>query len=167
MTGGFFGGLRKIIDSGAEYLQHQQFLERLRGMQFEDAKHQLTTYVRGMPDATFNGLKVALGFLGRSSRDPIRRAMFEALLRSLDNTRTPPGVSLNAVAAAAPLGVTQPQSFAEDLTLVAAWYDLPISFPPCSSPDTHAGSLPGVLCARSANERPGSAGRPTARSQRR
>jgi hypothetical protein len=126
MAGGLFQGLSKLLDAGASYLQHQQFVERLRGMQLEDAKTQLATYVSGMPDVGYNGLRLALTLLARNSNDPGTKKLLNGLLESLDAARegampestseTPPASRL--------VDSLPSRSFDDDLSLVAGWYDL-------------------------------------------
>ena len=128
MAGGVFDGLGKLLSAGNAYLQqHQQFLDRLRGLQLEDAKAQLAGYVRGMPDARFNGLKLALTFVARKSQDPGTTALLQTLLRSLDALREGRATPASAVSTPrlnAALSDTSPvPSFDDDLTMVAGWHD--------------------------------------------
>jgi hypothetical protein len=115
-----------LLDAGATYLQHQQFVERLRGMQLEDARTLLATYVGGMPDVGFNGLKLALTLLARNSNDPATRTLLNGLLDSLDAVREgekpeSPGETLPA----SRLVDTPPtRSFDDDLSLMAGWVEL-------------------------------------------
>ena len=92
MPGGVFEGFGKLLSAGNTYFpQHQQFVDRLRGLQLEDAKAQLATCVRGMPDARFNGLKLALTFVAR--KDPATGILMQVLLRSLDALRESPAAA--------------------------------------------------------------------------
>jgi hypothetical protein len=126
MAGGLFHGLSKLLDAGASYLQHQQFVERLRGMQLEDAKIQLATYVSGMSDVGYNGLKLALTLLARNSNEPGTSKLLNGLLDSLDAAREgSASKSTDETTLAARLVDTPPaRSFDDDLTRVAGWYEL-------------------------------------------
>lgn len=128
MAGGLFQGLSKLLDAGATALQHKQFVERLRGMKLEDAKAQLTAYVRGMPDAGFNGLKLALALLARNTKDLGTSTLLKGLLESLDAAR---GAQTSAASAATATAVqhlvnSRPaQSFEDDLAMVGGtWHEL-------------------------------------------
>jgi hypothetical protein len=128
MAGGVFEGLGKLLSAGNAYLQqHQHFIDRLRGLQLDDARAQLTAYVRGMPDARFNGLKLALTFVARTSQDVATSRLLQGLLRSLDAVRAgraaeeppePPALGPPPL-----VDVARAPSFDDDLTMVAGWHD--------------------------------------------
>jgi hypothetical protein len=124
MAGGVFEGLGKLLSAGNAYLQqHQQFIDRLRGLQLDDAKAQLTAHVRGMPDARFNGLKLALAFVARTSQDATTSRLLQGLLRSLDAVREGGAADLPAAIAPPLPDTSRAPSFDDDLTMVAAWHD--------------------------------------------
>ena len=126
MAGGLFQGLSKLLDAGATYLQHQQFAERLRGMQLEEAKGQLATYIGGMSDAGFNGLKLALALLAKNTKEPGTSKLLNGLLESLDAARQNLAQGIpSETATPVPLVDTAPaRSFDDDLALVAGWHEL-------------------------------------------
>jgi nucleoside 2-deoxyribosyltransferase len=123
MPEGLFQNLGKLWNAGATYVQHQQFIERLRGMRLEDAKAQLVAYVRDMPAAGFNGLKAALTLVSQASKDPKTTLLVKGLLESLDEVRTGRPATLAEKAATAQL-VTPVRTFEEDHALVSGWYGL-------------------------------------------
>ena len=126
MAGGLFQGLVKLLDAGSTYLQHQQFVDRLRNMQLEEAKGQLATYVRGMSDAGFNGLKLALALFAKNSKEPGTSKLLSGLLESLDAARQNPAQGVpSETTTPVPLTDTAPvQGFDDDLKLVAGWHEL-------------------------------------------
>ena len=126
MAGGLFQGLSKLLDAGATYLQHQQFAERLRGMQLEEAKGQLATYIGGMSDAGFSGLKLALALLAKNTKEPGTSKLLNGLLESLDAARQNLAQGIpSETATPVPLVDTAPaRSFDDDLALVAGWHEL-------------------------------------------
>lgn len=130
MAGGFIQGLSKLFDAGATYLQHQQFFERLRGMTLEDAKAQLATYVRDMPDAGFHGVTIALTLFERNAKDVATQRLLHALHESLDGARggrtSSASIASSAAAVISRLVDAPPpvRTFEEDLALVSGWADL-------------------------------------------
>lgn len=126
MSGGLFKSFSKVLDVGATYLQHHQLVERLRGMQLEEAKTQLATYIRGMSSVGFNGVKLALTLFAKNSKDANTGKLLNGLLEALDSARKDAEPSATSkTATASPLFDTPPmRSFEDDLTLVNAWYEL-------------------------------------------
>jgi len=131
---GVFEGIVKLLGRGGAQLQHQQFIARLRGLQLEEAQVQLASYVRGMPEFGFDGLKLALSLLALNAKTHQAAKLWQGLAQSLDTVRS--GTPQAAPDARARVGTSNPvqpvmpavapltmASFQDDLDRCAQWIE--------------------------------------------
>ncbi|MEY4547976.1 MAG: hypothetical protein RL685_4171 [Pseudomonadota bacterium] len=133
----FFQGFAKLIDAKAAFGQQQELIARLRGMRIDDARTYLAQYVLNMPELTFQGARLALGYLVETQREPVAAASLRALLRALEAARA--GAASAAAAgspaiagspAVAPVAESpravepEPRSLEADRALIASWFAL-------------------------------------------
>lgn len=122
MAQGFFAGLSKVLNVGAAYLQHVEFVERALPAPQSELVGLLVQYTQGLSEASFAGFKVTLAMLANEEQNVQRKGLIHALLESADAARisnlTPTVVDETASSTA------EQSEFDRDLQLMHKWHDL-------------------------------------------
>ena len=119
MIGGLLSGVGKLLNAGAVCLQHVNFTQRALNCAPQELPGVLTSYARGLSDASFTGFKMTLAMMIAKEGDADRKAGLQQLMRLSDQARQGEVV----VPQSQELPVSDAKDgFDQDLARVSRWY---------------------------------------------
>jgi hypothetical protein len=122
MGQGFFTGLSKVINVGAAYVQHVQFVELASGTPQNELCKLLQQYVQNLSEASFGGFKVTLAMLIGKEQSVERKRLIQSLLDNADTARN--GNLAPTVIDDSTLSTVEQSDFDRDLQLMHKWHDI-------------------------------------------
>jgi hypothetical protein len=120
MARGFLAGLGNVLNAGAAYLQHVNFVQRALGGAPQEVPALLTAYTRGLSDASFIGFKMTLAMLIGKESDAARKVGLQQISQWSDSARR--GEFIATPHSAVPVPDAE-DDFDQDMARTSRWYE--------------------------------------------